>query len=389
MPSEYIATHSNRVYLKSEIDHPELNEMSEAQIAPVTSLRVSTKRKQLFRQDKTGYRSETPVLGPQRELIEVAMNLYGTGWDGGSTKTPISPVLESGFCAATRVGQSFGVAAVTGSNVTFDSDTNLAPGDALVFGQEMRFVAALAGPRDVTLNAPFTLEPSAGATLQGSAGLNAGDSLRTVSALDTWSPAPAVQRLLTGLVADKLTIEINNDFLEIGMKGYAQNLFDSVSGSGGAGFVFPPAPSGAANILASPIAGHLGQAVVGVDGTRVCTLTEARITIDNNVDPRTDEFGCYGTKAFVLGKRRVTLDMTLFERNDSLSQSLYARAVNNAPVPVMLQVGNQAGAMFGIYLPAVLFAVPEFDDKQARLLWRFQSSLALGAANDEIFIAQR
>lgn len=389
MASEYIATHSNRVYLKSEVDYPELNEMSEAQLAPVTSLRVSAKRKQLFRQDKTGYRSETPVLGPQRELVEVSMQAYGTGWDGGSTKTAISPLLESGFAAATTVGTSYTVSAVSGGTITFDADTDLSVGSALVFGQEMRFVAAVAGPRDVTLNAPFTMEPSTGSALLGSAGLRAGDSVRPMSVLDTWNPTQAVQRFMSGVTADKLTIEINNDFLEVGMKGYAQNLFDSVSGVGGAGFVFPPAPVGAGSMLASPIAGHLGQAILGIEGTRVCTLTEAKISIDNNIEPRTDEFGCYGTKAFVLGKRRVTLDMTLFERNDSLSQALYASAANNVPVPVMLQIGNQQGGMFGIYLPAVLFALPDFDDKQARLLWRFQASLALGAENDEIFIAQR
>lgn len=389
MASEYIATHSNRIYLKSEVDHPELNEMTEAQLAPVTSLRVSAKRKQLFRQDKTGYRSETPVLGPQRELIEVAMQAYGTGWDGGSLKTAISPLLESGLAAATTVGSSYTVAAVSGTSITFDADTTLAVGAALVFGQEMRFVAALSGPRDVTLNAAFTMEPSAGSTLLGSVGLRAGDSVRPMSVLDTWSPSQAVQRYLTGVAADKLMIEINNDFLEVSMKGYAQNLYDSVSGVGGAGFLFPPAPAGAGNVLASPIAGHLGQAILGIEGTRVCTMTEAKITIDNNIEPRTDEFGCYGTKAFVLGKRRVTLDLTLFERNDSLSQALYAAAVNNTPVPVMLQVGNQQGGMFGIYLPAVLFAIPDFDDKQARLLWRFQASLALGAENDEVFLAQR
>jgi hypothetical protein len=55
----------------------------------------------------------------------------------------------------------------------------------------------------------------------------------------------------------------------------------------------------------------------------------------------------------------------------------------------MLQIGNQAGSIFGIYLPAVLFSVPQFDDRQSRLLWRFQSSLAIGAQNDEIYIAQR
>lgn len=389
MPSEYIGTHSNRIYLKSEIDHPELNNMTASRVAPVTSLRVSSKRKQLVRRDKTGYRSESPVLGPQRELVEVSMNAYGTGWDGDPGKSAISPILESGFCAASVLGANLPVSVAAGSQLTFAADANLSVGSALAFGSEIRFVAAVAGPRDVTLNAPFSIVPVTGSSVEGCANLAAGDSVRTMSVLDTWSPAQAVQRLLAGVTADQLSININNDFLEIGMRGFARNLVDSVSGVGGAGFVFPAPPAGAGNSLAAPIAGHLGQALLGIEGFSVCTLTEAKITIDNNIDPRTDEFGCYGTKAYTLGKRRVSLDMTLFERNDALSQTLYTNAVNNIPVPVMLQIGNQPGSMFGIYLPAVLFAVPEFEDTQSRLLWRFRSSLALGAENDEIFIAQR
>ncbi|MDX2267837.1 MAG: phage tail tube protein [Bryobacter sp.] len=389
MASEYIATHSNRIYLKSETDHPAMGDMSEAVLAPVTSLRVNTRRQQLFRQDKTGFRTDTPVLGPQRELIEVSLGAYGVGWDGGATKTAISPLLESGFSAQANVGANYTVAAVAGATLTLGEDSTLTVGAALLFGTELRFVTAVSGLREVTLNAPFTVEPSLGATLQGCLNLGVGDATHTMSLLDNWNPSQAVQRFLTGVVANRLTVAVNNDFLDLSVDGFARNQYDSVNGVVSGEFTFPTEPAGTGSLLASPIAGHLGQAVVGVDHQNVCTLTEATITIDNNIEPRTDEFGCYTTKAYTLGKRRVTVDFTLFERNDAFSQSLYAQAVNNVPVPVMFQLGTQPGAMLGIYLPAVLLSMPEFDDRQSRLLWRFQGSLALGGQNDEIFLAQR
>ncbi len=389
MPAEYIGTHSNRIYLKSEIDHPGTNDMTASQVAPVTSLRVANKRKQLIRRDKTGFRSETPVLGPQRELVELSMLSYGTGWDGGAGKTAISPILESGMAAATNLGGSHSVSTVNGAQLSFAADANLSVGNALSFGSEMRFVAAVSGPRDITLNAAFNAVPTAGSVVVGCANLAAGDSVRTMALLDTWTPAQSVQRFLTGVTADQLSININNDFLEVGMRGYAQNMLDSVSGNGGVGFVFPSPPTGQGQTLAAPIAGHLGQAIVGSEGISICTLTEAKITVDNGIDPRTEEFGCYGTKAYTLGRRRVSLDMTVFERNDTLSQTLYSNAANNIPTPVMLQIGNQPGSMFAIYLPAVLFAIPEFEDTESRLLWRFRSGLAFGAENDEIYLAQR
>jgi len=79
----------------------------------------------------------------------------------------------------------------------------------------------------------------------------------------------------------------------------------------------------------------------------------------------------------------------VFERNDALSQALYTKAVNNEPVPVMLQMGTQSGSMFAVYLPSVLFPVPAFNDDQPRLLWQFRNAVAMGLQNDEIFIAMR
>lgn len=389
MALEYISSLSNRIYIKSENDSPELNSMADAKVAPITAFALSSNRKQLYRRDKTGYRSESPLMGPQRELIEFNLETYGTGWAGGTLKPAIAPILESGMCRGAQLGTLYTVSSATGNSVTLSADATLAVGTGLCLGAEIRFVAAVTGPRDFTLNAPFTAALTAGSTLEGCANLSLGDSTQTMSILDTWAPDQAVQRFVTGAVADKLSISVNNDFLEITAKGYARNLYDSVSGIGGEEFVFPETPTGSAPLDNAPIAGHLGQVFIGAPATRVCTLTQAEITIDNNIEPRTDEFGCFQTKAFVLGRRNVKLDLTVFERNDTLSQELYTKAVNNEPIPVMLQMGSQNGSLFAVYMPSVLFPVPDFNDSQTRLLWQFKNAIAMGLANDEIFIAMR
>jgi hypothetical protein len=389
MANEYIASLSNRIFIKSETDFPEADSMADAAVAPVTSLALTSNRKQLYRRDKTGYRSESPVMGPQRELIEFSLESYGTGWSGGSVKPAIAPILESGMCLSGELSPAYVVQSSSGASITLSADAPLRVGMGFAFGSEIRFVESISGPRDFTLNTAFSIQLTGGSQLDGCANLATGDVVNTMSILDSWAPSQAVQRFVTGAVTDELKIKVNNDFLEISAKGYARNLYDSVSGIGGSEFEFPVEPVNSSPLQNSPIAGHLGQAFIGVPAGRLCTLTQAEIRIENNIEPRTDEFGCFSTKAFVLGRRRVSLDLTVFERNDELSHALYSKAVNNEPVSVMLQMGDQPGSMFAVYLPAVLFPVPAFSDSEPRLLWQFRNAVAMGLQNDEVFIAMR
>ncbi|MFN7543787.1 MAG: hypothetical protein ACK5TN_13465 [Acidobacteriota bacterium] len=389
MANEYIASLSNRIFLKSESDFPGLASMADAQLAPVTSFALTSNRKQLFRRDKTGFRSESPVLGPQRELLEFNLESYGTGWSGSTSKPAIAPLLESGMGNPMAIGATLKVSAASSVNVTLQADANLTIGMGLAFGAEIRFVASIAGPRDFTLNAPFSVQLAPASDLQVCANLAPGDAVLPLSILDTWAPAQAVQRLVSGAVTDQMRIRVNNDFLEVETRGYATSLYDNVSGVGGVNFQFPEPPPAAQSAISAPIAGHLGQVWIGSPASRFCTLTQAEVRIENNIEPRTDEFGCYETKGFVLGRRKVSLDLTLFERNDLISQVLYSSATLNQPLSVMLQMGTQPGSLFAIYLPAVLFPVPAFNDSQPRLLWQFRNALALGAANDEVFLAMR
>jgi hypothetical protein len=53
----------------------------------------------------------------------------------------------------------------------------------------------------------------------------------------------------------------------------------------------------------------------------------------------------------------------------------------------MIQLGQQQGQLFGIYMKSVVAEVPGFDDSDRRQQWQFQSSRAQGSVDDEIFVA--
>jgi hypothetical protein len=53
----------------------------------------------------------------------------------------------------------------------------------------------------------------------------------------------------------------------------------------------------------------------------------------------------------------------------------------------MFQLGEASGQLFGVFASSVLPEVPEFDDSERRLQWKFRNSRAQGIADDEIFVA--
>jgi hypothetical protein len=53
----------------------------------------------------------------------------------------------------------------------------------------------------------------------------------------------------------------------------------------------------------------------------------------------------------------------------------------------MFQLGTADGQLMGVYLKSVIPEVPEFDDTQNRLQWKFRASRAQGTIDDEISVA--
>ena len=72
------------------------------------------------------------------------------------------------------------------------------------------------------------------------------------------------------------------------------------------------------------------------------------------------------------------LNFSVFEQVDAETLGLYQAARQRSPIGVMLQLGQQSGQLFGAYMPAMVPEVPEFDDQETRLQWKFQNSRRRG-----------
>jgi hypothetical protein len=212
--------------------------------------------------------------------------------------------------------------------------------------------------------------------------------LGSVSIYDFWSPSSAVQRIVSGAAVDQIKIDVNGDFHGFEFKGPAQELLDSSSFAGGDGglIAFPDEPAAGAFDY-SIVPGHLGQAWLGENPERFCTVTSASFVIDNDVELRAREFGCQLARSIAPGKRKVTLDLELFSQDDESTKALYQASRSRTPIQVMFQLGQATGQMIGVLLKSVVPEVPEFDDGERRLQWRFQDCQAQGTTDDEVIVA--
>jgi hypothetical protein len=214
------------------------------------------------------------------------------------------------------------------------------------------------------------------------------EALSSVTLFDYWSPSTAVQRILAGMAVDTLSIKLNGDFHEFNFSGQAQDLVDTSSfESGQFGLSAFPAEPTVAPINYSIIPGNLGQVWLGTSPTRFYTLTAANVTFTNNVDLRASEFGAILPRAIAPGQRTVSINFSIFEMDDTATAALYQAARQKSPISVMMQLGQQQGELFGIYMSNVVPDVPAFDDSQTRLQWQFQNCRAQGSVDDEIYLA--
>jgi hypothetical protein len=111
------------------------------------------------------------------------------------------------------------------------------------------------------------------------------------------------------------------------------------------------------------------------------------VLVKNDLSARSKEFGDCGPKAFTAGVRTVTAAFDLYSMDDDATKELYEAARQGSPISVMFQLGVTAGQLVGVYLKSVIPEVPEFDDSDNRLQWRFRASRAQGTIDDEISVA--
>ena len=324
-----------------------------------------------------------------RRRTSFELQTYLTSWQEGADEPAYGPLVRAALGDAPVVFAGGTVASATAEGrVTFAAAHGLMAGQAVARGGEIRFAAAIVDDHAVQLNAPFSTLPGQGEALTRTVTYAPATMLPSASIFDYWSPATAVQRLLSGAGVDELEIRVNGDYHELTFRGVAQDVLDSSSLSAEIGglesYPAEPAP-GAFDYAIVP--GHMGQAWLGATPSEFLTVTGASIVLKNNLDTRSREFGTNMPRALSPGQRSVTAAFSLFSLDDQATQGLYQAARQQSPIEVMFQLGEAAGQLMGVHLKSVVPETPEFDDSDSRLQWRFRPSRAQGTADDEIAIA--
>jgi hypothetical protein len=385
----YISSNNNRLYVALESSYGVVPAITSQNRIPLVKLTAKQVPAQTSRNDKTGSRTFVGLPNTIRKTTSFQADTLMTEWTNQSAQPSEGPLFQAAMGGTPMFYNGGTVAAVTGTTeIQFTAAHGLSAGQAVTFSGEIRFVAAVQDTTTVFLNAPFTTLPQAGSVFGTTITYPLAASLSGVSIFDYWDPSTAVQRIVEGAAMNTMKITVNGDYQAFEFAGPARDLLDSASFTSGEGGLtaFPAEPS-TVGFDYTIVPGHLGEVWMGASPNEFLTLTAATLTLDNAVDLRVKEFGSDFAQCIAAGQRSVKLNFELFEQADAQTQGLYQAARQRSPIAVMLQLGEQTNQLFGAYMPAMVPEVPEFDDSETRLQWKFQNDRAQGTADDELYIA--
>jgi len=387
--ASYISSNANRFYTALESAYGKVESITATNRIPAVKLGIRQQAETGARRDKTGSRTFAGMPAGARRRTAFDLQTYLTSWDKSAAGPGYGPLFEAAMGGSpVRFGGGTVASSTQAGRLGFGAPHGLTPGQAVCVGGEIRFVAAIVDAQTVQLNAPLLVSPAAGAAVTATVTYVPATELKSVSIFDYWSPVTAVQRLLRGAGVDQMEILVNGDYHEFHFSGIAKNLLDSASFEAGTAQLqsYPEEPPVAAFDY-SVVPGHMGQAWLGTGPSRFCTITAATIAVKNGLDVREREFGPCGALAISPGQRTVTASFDLYTRDDDATKELYQAARQQSPISVMFQLGVVEGQLMGVYLKSVVPEVPEFDDGENRLQWRFRASRAQGTVDDEITVA--
>jgi hypothetical protein len=385
----YILSNDNRFYVALEESYGAAAAISASNRIPAVKLTTKQQTEKVTRADKTGSRTFAGNPSGQRIQTSFGLKTYMANWGDPSAIPPHGPLFQA--CLGGSATQSAGstVASTSGtSTVAFTASHGLAPGGAVTSGGEIRFVTVVVDAHTLQLNAPFSVTPLTSSQTGPTTMFSTAESLSSLTLFDYWSPSTSVQRVLAGMAVDTLSIKLNGDFHEFDFSGQAQDLVDTssfLSGQFGLS-AFPSEPS-VVPINYSIIPGNLGQVWLGSSPARFYTLTNAEVTFTNTLELRAREYGAILPSTISPGQRTVTVNFSIFQMDDTATAALYQAARQRSPISMMMQLGQQQGELFGIYMNSVVPGIPAFDDSLTRQQWQFQGCRAQGSVNDEIYIA--
>jgi hypothetical protein len=385
----YISSNNNRFYVALESSYGSVPAITGNERIPAVKLVARQVPEQTQRRDKTGSRTFAGLPNAIRKRTNYQLNTFMTEWANQNSEPTQGPLFQA---ALGGTPLSFGGGTIAGTNgatqISFSTEHGLSVGQGIAQGGEIRFVANLQNATTIFLNAPFSNPLQTGTVLGPTITYRLATDVGSVSIFDFWDPSTAVQRVLNGVAVDSMKIKVNGDFHEFMFAGPAKDLIDSASFTTGLGglseYPAEPADSGFDYTI---VPGHLGQVWMGAPESPLLTLTSAEVTLNNHIQLRTREFGSDSARCIAAGQRSVGFNFSIFEDDEATTKALYQAARQRSPIGVMLQLGQQAGQLFGAYLPAMVPEVPEFDDQETRLQWRFQNNRAQGTVDDELYIA--
>ena len=385
----YISSNANRWYCTQENAYGQIAAITAANRIPAVSMKVQNQREKSRRKDKTGSRTWAGLPAGMRRHTTFDATSYMRDWADMTNLPPHGPLVEAALGGAGMLwpGATAGTGS-TQSTINFLSAHGLAPGQGVVSGGEIRFVAAVGTPQTVIVNAPFSVAPVAGVPLSATATYTLAARLPSVSVFDYWDPADAVQRILPGTAVDRMTVSMNGDFHELQFQGMAQDVVDSASFQSGQGglTVFPAEPAAGA-VDYGLVPGNLGQVWMGVIPYQMFTVTQASVEVRNNLNLREREYGTMLPLAIAPGAREVAMSLEFYSQDDVPTAALYQAARQQSPVGVMFQLGQVGGQLMGVYLKSVIPDVPQFDDSDTRQKWQFKETAAQGTVEDEVVVA--
>jgi hypothetical protein len=388
--ASYISSNNNRFYVATEAAYGVAAAAGQQNRIPAVKFSAKQAVDRRQRRDKTGTRTFLGDPSGFRLNTSFELGTYMTGWTNQAQAPPHGPLFQAAFGAPPALYNGGGtVTVVPGSpTVTFTAPHGLVPGQAFTLGGEIRFVSSVANSLTLVVNAPFSGPAGGDAQTGASATYQPATALPSVTVYDFWDPSSAVQRILYGAAINKTQVRVNGDFHEFVFSGQAADLIDSSSFTPGQGGLnqYPAEPT-VAPLSYSIIPGHLGEVWLGAIPTQFLTLTSAELTVDNGVNLRATEFGSTIPSAIAPGERSVSVKLSIYQMTDTQTQALYQAARQRSPMSMMLQLGQQPGELFGMYMSSMVPEVPEFNDKEVRLQWNFSDSRAQGIADDEVYVA--
>lgn len=384
----YISSYNNRFYAAVEGSYGVVPAVSASNRFPAVRLSIKQEVERGERKDKTGSRTFFGLPANTRRHTAFELKTYMTGWSDQQQEPGYGPLFQGALGGAPLFFAGGTASLASGKSLTFVDAHGLSVGQGVTFGGEIRFVSALVDGFTVQLNAGFTMAPSSGSPIGKTATYYPASALKSFSLMDYWDPATAVQRILAGAGVGRMRVRVNGDFHEFEFSGAAMDAIDSsgfIQGEGGLSS-FPPEPAlGLFDYTIVP--GHLGQAWLGAGPDRFYTITSAEVEVDNDLEVRTREFGSLTPRCLSAGMRSVVANFELYEQDDVATQALYQAARQRSPIEVMFQLGQETGQLFGVYLKSVVPEVPEFDDSDRRVQWRFSACRAQGVLDDEVVMA--